>query len=65
MEEILQAIANYGFSIVMSVVLLCIYYKSNERHREIEKNFTDAINKNTDVLAKNTDVVDKLLMKLD
>lgn len=65
MEEILQAIANYGFSIVMSVVLLYIYYKSNERHRETEKNFTDAINKNTEVLAKNTDVVDKLLTKLD
>lgn len=46
-SEIFQAIANYGFPCVMSLLLMYIVYKLNDSHKEEMQKMTEALENNT------------------
>ena len=61
MEElnvILQAIANYGFPIVMCLILIKYMNNTNNKHQKEIKEITNALNGNTLVLQKLCDKLD-------
>ena len=67
-EEIMQAIANYGFPIAACIGMFWYMNKEREAHQQESKALNDTINSNqiamTEALNKNTAAIEKLTMKV-
>lgn len=48
----LQGISNYGFPIVMCLLMLWYAKDTNDKHKEEVEKFADALNRNTLVIQK-------------
>lgn len=57
-STILQGISNYGFPIVMCLIMIWYLKDTNEKHKEEVEKFADALNRNTLVLQKLCDKLD-------
>ena len=52
MEDIVSIISTVGFPIVLTLILLCYIYDSNNKHKEEIDKMSEALNNNTLALTK-------------